>query len=49
MIGGSSSTSSNNNNQTYNINVTGSQNPVDTAKQMSRELAKAEQLSMVGG
>lgn len=49
MIGGSSSTSSNNNNQTYNINVTGSQNPVDTAKQVSRELAKAEQLSMVGG
>lgn len=49
MIGGSSSTSSNNNNQTYNINVNGSQNPVDTAKQMSRELAKAEQLSMVGG
>ncbi len=49
MIGGSSSTSSNNNNQTYNINVNGSQNPVDTAKEMSRELAKAEQLSMVGG
>lgn len=50
MIGGGNSTSANtSNNQVYNINVNGSQSPVDTAKEMSREISKAEPLSMVGG
>lgn len=49
VVGNTTTAHNTNNNQTYNINVNGAQQPIDTAKEMNRELEKAEQLSMSGG
>ena len=48
-LGSNLSSNNTSNNQTYNINVTGANQPIDTAKEVSREISKVEQLSLIGG